>query len=174
MSRALNARISAEIQATVTSPTYLVELGFSTLLRLSTGATVTWNGATWMAADLQVAGITERSGGVLEAELVFGNAENEISAIVLGEGVRERPVTIWLIYGEAPYDPDDAVQLFAGVVDSVPAIGYPTRIQAISRGAGASRTPRVPLALIMGADIAAPGERITWGGETYVLEEMRG
>ena len=174
MSRTLNAKVTAAVADTITRPVYLVQLDFSITLRYSTGGAISWNGHTWSEADVAVSGIRELKGGTYEAILEFGNAENEISSIVLSEGVRDKAVNIWQLYGDAPYAADDAVHLFTGVIDSVPQIGYPTQLRAVSRGAGAIRSPRVPLAVILGEDMAAPGERITWGGQTYVLEAQSG
>src|SRR5574343_79503 len=118
MSRTLTAALTTEIGRDVTSPGYLVELGFATPVRLSSRGTMTWYGNTWTTWDVRVRGLAvESNGSTASGSLTLWNGDYTISALVLGEGVANRAVSIWKFYGDSALTTSDPVSVFVGVAD---------------------------------------------------------
>src|SRR5881296_792885 len=116
MSRTLTAGTLSEIGAAVTRPGYLVEIDFATILRLSSRGTMPWNGNTYTAWYVQISGVGFDAGKAQGGSLTLGDFDDSISALILDQGIADRAIRIWKIYGETP-GPSDAVPLFAGVGD---------------------------------------------------------
>lgn len=129
--RALTANTAAEVTASVTRPLYLVELGLATTLRFSTREQVTWRGLTWSAAGLRV-DLSGRKLSLLNETLSY---TDDFLA-----GVSGKPVTIWLLYGDAPFGDTDAEEVFVGEIG---AVGIGERIEIRLRPAPARRLPRL-------------------------------
>lgn len=114
--RTLSSTLLAELGRTVTRPGYLVYLGFSTPLRLSTMGDVAWGGETWIGADVKVAGLSVDERGRRQGSVSLGNADIAYGALVLNEGVADRQVVIYSAWAGAP---SDAIEEFRGVGDAV-------------------------------------------------------
>lgn len=174
MGRTLSSRNQTEIAQSGTKPILLFELGFSPILRLSTYADLTWNGYSWILAPIALADLQATEGGGMRGSIEFNNLSNLYSALVLNQGVRARTCRIWQLYGDSPYAADDGVPLFDGLMDEVPEIGDKLSITLAGAGTLARSAPDLPLSAWLGADMTAPGTRISWGGQTYILESRNG
>ncbi|MCG8004703.1 MAG: hypothetical protein JAY88_14785 [Candidatus Thiodiazotropha lotti] len=172
MARTLTAKVATAVSQLSTSPIYLVSLGYTTIIRLSTLGTVNWNGQTWSNFGVEVKGIRYTRGGGQTASLKIPNHDNAYSALILGEGIRDIPVNIYSLYGDEPYDVDDAQHVFQGVIDSVPSIGDFVDMHLVSEGVQTAWTPRIALSAFLGNDLPVPGTRIRWNGDTLVLESQ--
>lgn len=172
MPRDLTAKVEAAVSQVTTSPIYLVSLGYATIIRLSTLGTINWNGQTWSDFGVEVKGIRYTRGGGQTASLRISNHDNAYSALILGEGIRDIPVSIYSLYGDAPHDVDDAEHVFQGVIDSVPSIGDFVDMRLVSEGVRTAWTPRIALSAFLGNDMPVPGTRIRWNGDTLVLESQ--
>jgi transcriptional regulator with XRE-family HTH domain len=84
--RTLHASLSAAYGAAVQKPAWLIELSMASTLRLSSFDTVTWNGQTWTAADVDVTGLRVGALDVKPVDLVreTGMSKATISDIVNG------------------------------------------------------------------------------------------
>lgn len=92
--RTLSSALSTALAAPVQQPAILVEVGFSTPSRWSSFATLAWNGYTWMKEAIEVQGLAVQALTV-SGSLVIGNGDDVAAALVLNEGVADRPIRIW-------------------------------------------------------------------------------
>lgn len=167
--RTLNAALLTELGKTITKPGYLIEIGFSTELRLSTLGTLAFNSFTWTATDVLVQGITTDEKGNQSGSLVFNNTLNDLTAVVFNEGVADRPVKIWACYADAP---SVSVQVFDGVGDDVD-IDNRGKL-SLRLATSSSRTAFWPRRRINAASgflhLLPDGTAVTMAGQTVTLE----
>jgi hypothetical protein len=92
--RSLNATLTSAYGAAVQFPAWMILIDFNTPQRYCTGPTTTWNSQTWTATDVDV---TRLKVGALaiNGELVFGNADDVMGGIALGEGFADKRIRIW-------------------------------------------------------------------------------
>jgi hypothetical protein len=92
--RTLSVALSAALGAPVQRPAILVELAFSPVKRWSSHADLTWNGQTWLKEDVSLEGLQVEALS-LAGQLVLGNGDGAMAALVLGQGVQDRAVRLW-------------------------------------------------------------------------------
>jgi hypothetical protein len=92
--RTLSSNLYNALAGPVQQPALLVEIGFSTPWRATTGATLSWNGQTWARHDIEVAGLRVEALRV-SGTVVVGNTVSGIGAMLLNEGAVDRSVRIW-------------------------------------------------------------------------------
>ena len=172
--RTVSASTEAAITSNGTEPRYLVRLGYSPVIYLSSRETVTWDGQSWTGAagGVAVDSISQSSGGGQTASIRLPNHDAAYAALVLGSGIREITADIYMLYGDAPFAADDGEHIFSGQIDSVPTIDDWVVMQLRSSGASVSSTPRIRLAAFIGDDMPVPGTRIQWAGDVLILEEQ--
>lgn len=173
MPRSLSAVVSSSVVQAGTVPIYLVSLGYTPIIRLSTNGTRVWNGQTWSDSGVKVSQLRRTSGGGQAGSIQLPNHDNGFGAIVLGAGIRDIPVDIYQVYGDAPHAAADAEHLFSGHIDAVPSIDDFVSMSLISAGAVVQRTPRITLATFLGSSMPVPGTRIVWAGDVLVLESQQ-
>jgi hypothetical protein len=162
----LDAALIAELGLTVTRPGYLVEMAFSTPLYLSSIGDVSWDGKTWVAADVRVNGLSrdERGGGA--GQIVLGNALLDYGALVLNEGVADRAIRVWAVWAGVI----DPVAEFNGVGDAAD-IGEKVTISLAAQGTRALYSPRRFINSSTGFNTLLPrGTKLAIGNTTYILE----
>lgn len=167
--RTLGASLLTELGLTVTRPGYLVEIAFSTPLRLSTMGDVTFNSQAWSAADVQVRGLSADGQGGQGGSLLFGNTWDDYGALVLNEGIADRAIQVWACYAGAP---GDSVQIFDGVGDDADwdDAGRLT-IRLAQSAVRSAFWPRTRINAAAGFNHLIPaGSKITVAGQTYILE----
>lgn len=173
--RAISSALNTAIGQSVTRPGYLVALAFDgEIVRLSSRGTVSWGGFTWLARNLDVAGLASDGSGNVAGELRIGNDDNAMSALVLGEGIAGRAVTIYKFYGETPAA-DEVEEIFAGQGDET---GLNLALVSIRLLSDSSTRVLVPRGRITPASgfhhLTPPGTVLTWNGEKITLEPNRG
>lgn len=164
--RTLSASLLAELGLTLTRPGYLVYIGLSTPLYLSTLDDVSWDGQTWTGADLKVSGIghDERGGG--RGQLSLGNAHLDYGALVLNESVADAAIRIYAVWAGVV----EPVQEFDGVGDDV-EIGARVTIGLAAQGSRSLYAPRRFINSGSGFDTLLPaGTTLTIGQQTITLE----
>ncbi len=172
MSRTLSSGTTTELAKAVTLPGYFVEILFATPLRLSSRATLTWSGNTWITWNVRVEGLSADAGSsTQDGKIVLGDTDNTIAALVLAEGIAGRAINVWKFYGTAP-GTTDPVALFAGVGDEAslePDDGRLT-ITLAQQGGSTLFSPRRYITKAEGFSIVpAEGALLTWNGETIRL-----
>lgn len=169
--RTLSAALQAAHAAAVQRPAWLVELSLASVVRLSSYETVSWNGQTWTAADVNVASL--RVGALrISGTLVFGNADDLFGAIALTESFTDKRVRIWG-YDAGATGASDPVLVGDGV--GAGADISETVVRVNLRDAAEYRMgPRAIVAPAYGFNTLIPaGRSITINGQTYVLERGR-
>lgn len=167
--RNLSAPLLAELGLTITRPGYLIEIEFASPLRLSTIGDVTYGGNNYAAADMQVRDIKADGSLNQGSALVFANTWQDMSAMILNEGIADRPVRVLAVYAGAP---DDAVEVFAGVCDDA-AWDTKGRITIRLTDAALNKAfwPRQRINKAAGFNTLMPaGTRVTVGGVPYIWE----
>lgn len=165
--KALTPALIAELALSVTRPGYLVELGFSATLRLSTMGDISYGGQNWAAADVRISGLGADGKGSNTARLTLGNTDGAYGALVLNEGAADIPVTIYACYAGASAD---AVQLFAGVADGADISEQTVTLTLAAQRNKTLYCPRVFIAKPAFNHLQPAGTKIVWGTETFVLE----
>lgn len=163
MAKTLAASIATATGQRITTPGYLVQIDFSTPLRLSSRGDQSWNDYTWTRGRLGKVDAGEGGGSI---ELL--NADLAMSALVLNEGLADRAVTVWAFYAD---NPTDVEQVFAGVADSTEIGSERVRTRLLPENRATQYSPRRFINAAAGFNTLMPaGTRITWGGQTFVLE----
>lgn len=177
MPRTISPAFTASIAAPVTVPGYLIEIAFATPFRLCTRATITWAGLTWSrwGAELRSL-VTDGSQSAISGSIILENTDNTLSTLILAEGVADRKISIWEIYGETP-GIFDVLFLIQGVGDGsgIDINDGKVEISIMQSGGATLYTPRRYVTREEGFQaIPARGTIIAWAGERYVLEGERG
>lgn len=168
--KTLSAALAAELALTITRPGYLVEIGFASPVRLSTMGDITWSGTTWLAADVKVSGISQDGKGANKAALALGNTDSTFGALVLNEGIADRPIRIWAIYAGATATPD-AVQVFDGVGDGADISPDKVAVTLVEQSNMTLSAPRRFISKATGFSSLQPaGTKIAFNGELFILE----
>lgn len=170
--RTLTGTTSSGVAANVTLPGYFVEIAWSSVGRYSSRGTLTWNAQTWTATDFRVAGLAADSGSSnITGTLTFNNADLNIGALILAQGVAGRSIKIWQFYGDSAPGASDPVLLFDGIGDTS-TITDNGRASISMQQAGAV-TLYVPRAYMTRADgfnwLPADGQLVEWNGERVRL-----
>jgi hypothetical protein len=166
--RSLTSAQQAAVSATVTTPGYLVEIAFSTVLRLSSRGDQTWGGYTWTGGRLgKTSGLTADARGEQRGRVELINSDLAYSALVLSEGVSDRRCRIWQFYGD---NPADATLVLDGVVDDADIAPDRVTLSIVGESLRTAMFPRRIIGPGTGFNHLRPsGTKITWGGQTYVL-----
>lgn len=114
--RELSTGMAAAIAAPVTQPGYLIELLYSTPVRLCSRGDLTVLGNDWADYPFSLSGIdVDAVTPTQQGRISFGNADLMVSTLVLGpEGISDITINIWKFYGDAPDDADPLL-IFSGV-----------------------------------------------------------
>lgn len=169
--RTLTTDVTTAIEANGNIPRYLIKLGYSPAIYLSTCETVTWDSQTWLGTiGAEVTSLSTGEGGAKTASISLANHDATYSALVLGDGIRGISADIYQLFGDSPFAADDAVHLFSGEIESVPSIGDYVDMSLKSSGASVAYTPRVRLSSFIGDDMPVAGTRIPWNGDVLILE----
>lgn len=172
MKKTVTVQVQTEIAQPVTKPGYLVEIAFSTPLRLSSRGDINWNGGVFITWGFDVQIDVDATRSALAGSVVLNNTENALGTLVLLEGVADRQIKVWQIYGDAPglYD---VVPHFFGSCDeaSIDPTNGRVSISVMQSGGVTLYAPRTYITREAGFNfLPAAGTIIPWGGEQYRLE----
>ena len=92
--RTLTTALNNALAAPVQRPAVLVQIAFASTLRMTSNATLSWNGSTWTSTPVSVDGLVVEALRVSGA-IVVDNRDGVIGGLILGEGVQDRPISIW-------------------------------------------------------------------------------
>ena len=169
--RSLSSSLSTAFAGPVQRPGWLVSIQFSTsTTRLSSMQDTTYGGQTYYAADVDVSKVSLDQQGGIRGNLVLGNLDDGFGALVLGEGVADRQITI------TAFDAG-AVGTDADFVPIAVAIGGRARIDPakvsidLRSPVAYVSTPRAFINAAHGFTYLLPaGVEFKIGGQTYKLE----
>lgn len=166
--RTLSGTLATELGLTITRPGYLVEIHYSTVLRLSTLGDISYGGYVWSAGDVRVAGLGRNEQGGQGATISIGNADLDFGAEWLNEGVADRRIRIYAVWAGAS---GEAVQEFVGVGDDAELDGGRLAIRAIQDARRYTYSPRKFINPANGFNTLLPaGTKLAIGQQTYILE----
>lgn len=167
--RTLSAALITELGLTVTRPGYLIEIQYSTVLRLSTLGDISWNSYSWAGADAVVSNLSQDGKGFAAAALAVGNTDLVMGALVLNNGANDVPVNIWAVYAGATALADP-VQVFSGVTNGASIAADKVQFQLVAQGRQTLESPRVFISQLSGFSFLKPaGSTVPVGGETFTL-----
>lgn len=153
--------IAAAIALPVTSPGYLVYLGFDTALRHSTRDTLSWGGFSWTG----MLGTSVPSVGEQQATIELQNSDLTASALVLNTTLADKSCQIYKLYN------GDAVLLFDGFLDGC-EIGDRVKLTAKAL-TSARRVPSQYITYPAFRWLTPPGTAVKWGAQTVTLSPFR-
>ena len=158
---------------TVTQPIYLIEIGFTPPLRLSTRGDVTWAGNLWSGGETIVVGSLDADGSGRQSGAVqIGNLDDYMGALVLSQGVADRPMKVWKADGAA-LDAADPVLVFDGVVEGADVDTSRVSLSLAGSGTRSAFAPRRVIGAASGFNFLLPaGTKIKIGATTYTLERQ--
>jgi hypothetical protein len=177
MTRDLTPALLTELGNPITTPAYFVEILFSTPLRLSSRGDLHWNGNDWQAHDLSISGLRYDIGSAQQSgNLVLGDTDSAISALILEQGIAGRGINVWKFYGVAPAD-GDPISIFAGTGDavSVDEKSAGVNISLVQRNSRELYAPRRYQTRANGfSSLPVVGQVIFFNNANYKLERDRG
>jgi len=168
--KTLTAKQVAATTSPAQRPAYLVELNFSTVIRLCTRGQVDWNGFMWYQGGCQVGQFAIGQAGVQTVAISLANNSFAYSKIVLGETASGKRVRIWKLFGEPPYSVSDASLVFNGLIDDVPELGDVVTLNCATANARTLLVPNITIGLPYFTNMPRAGQVIYWGDESYELQ----
>lgn len=116
----------------ITTPFYLVSMGFDDILRLSTRGAYTYETHSYSAnRHVQVSSISSDNVGEQKGTLTFEDSDSFISTYVLADGCAGRSVSIYQGYGDNPLN-ENIIQVFDGIMDSSTIVDNKVTINILS------------------------------------------
>jgi hypothetical protein len=110
------------------------------------------------------------TGAVRSSSMTIANTDSAIGAIILGEGVADKAVSIYTIYAGA-LGAGDTILEFLGVADAAEVNATRATITFTGASTEASFCPRRRISRATGFNTIIPaGTTLMIGGTTYVLE----
>jgi hypothetical protein len=168
--KTLDAALLAEAGAVASQPMHLVEIGFSTPVRLCSWGDVTWNGALWVGADVVVAAMKSDGTGAGSAELRLSNHDNLLGAYLLTERIADRPIKIYAAWVDASGGPHVTEAVF-GAGGGAKVGETAAAITVVPAGSALLHAPREMISAAYGFSRLRPdGTRFRWNGADYTLE----
>lgn len=168
--RTVTQKIAAATSGPVHTPGYLVELQFSTTIRLCNRGTVIFDGHQWFQGGVEVRGIATGEGGGKSCTITIPNNQFAFSTIVLAETASGKQVRVWKLFGDPPYTDEDAVLIFTGLIDDVPELVNQVTFNCSTQNLRVTSIPNVTIGTPFFNHLPRAGQSITWGGEIYDLE----
>lgn len=155
--RTLTTTLVTKIGQRITMPAYLVEIGFSPVMRFATHQQIEWNGEAWYT------GVEVHRVSAAEAQFALRNPDNSLSALVLTQRTIDLSCRIYQMYG------DEATLLFDGILGQPTEIGE--RIEFAPRShVDVGVFPDERIGAPMCNHITPAGTVIKWGSGTLTLE----
>lgn len=168
--RIVTTKIANAIDSPVQTPAYLIEINFSTIIRLCNRETVSYGGFTWYQGGAAVTGLATGEGGAKTATIELPNNQFAYSTIILAETASGRRVRIWKLFGEAPYQDEDAQLVFDGLIDDVPELTEKVVMNCSTQNLRTTSIPAITIGAPYFNHMPRTGQSIVWGGEIYDLE----
>lgn len=157
--RTLSAPTATATAKPISLPGYLMQLGFSLVLRYSSRGDVTWNGFNWIGANLKVGQLQEAADGSASLSVVIGNSDRAFGAVCLNEAPQEKAVTVWGFYDGA-LAAGDPVQIFTGAIESCDITEAAVTLQLSSVNQRTLILPRRRISAATGFNHLLPAGRV--------------
>jgi hypothetical protein len=159
MSRTLSTATATATAQTVTQPGYLLQVGLSFLVRYSSRGDVHWNSVDWIAANLRVGELQEKSDGSVALTVSVGNTDLAFGALCLAEAPQEKAVSVWAFY-EGAIGASDPIQIFGGVIEECEITESMVTLRLSSNNQNTLFIPRRRITRDTGFTRLIPGGRV--------------
>lgn len=169
MTRTVSAPTATAAAQTITQPGILLQVGFTFVQRLSSRGDVTWNGFTWLAANIRMGQLQEAPNGSATMQVLVGNTDLAFGAACLGEAPQDKAVSLWQFF-EGATAAGDPVPIFSGVIDSCDITPAAVTLQLSSLNQRTLIIPRRRITADAGFNHLLPAGRvIEFDGVRYEL-----
>lgn len=165
--RILTTKLLDELNLTVTRPGYLIQIGFSSIIRLSSIGDVYWGNYYWYPTAFNVSGISHTGNAYSEATLSINNIDNTYSALVLNEGASDIPIKVYACYSSLS---ETVTQVFDGVIDGADIDTKNVTFRLTPQGNNTLYSPRVFISKPKFNFLQPEGTKLVANGQTYVLK----
>lgn len=166
--RSLSAALQAAHGAAVQKPAWLIEVSFPTALRISSFGDLTAMSQSWTGYDVDVSRVLVDALSV-RGELVIGNADDLIGALLLLNGVADRRIRIWGYDAGATADAD--FELLADCVGGAASLDHQRARITLRDSTAYVSSPRTFVTAAAGFTHLLPaGSTIKVGGAVVTLE----
>jgi hypothetical protein len=178
MSRSISSATLTALAAQMTSPGYLLQIGWPTPARLSSRGDTSWNSQVWVGTGFVVQGLAWDGSGDMRGVISLNNGGTQsvygdFSYNALTYGAADVPIQIW-IYDKAALATPDPVAVFDGVGDTCQIEAAKVQIQFAAKRSNVLYSPRQYITAEAGFSIVPPdGKVIYWGGQKYVLSRQQ-
>lgn len=178
----VTASQQALLDEAVTKPIYLIDIEFPTPESLSTNGDQTVGAVTYIggeiglsaAADWATASVRLPPSAARVQTLIAGDWRGKSAQIYLLPAVdyplRIVPGYVKAGYGRQGFVVDDPILLIDGILTGASADASALTIEVTHRGRVGKWAPRIRLMPPICNWLPAPGTRLTWAGEVFVLE----
>lgn len=172
--RTLSGALIAALQATVTSPGFLVSIAFASgTVYLSSRADFTYDGNTYTAADIELSGLGADAKGDQRGSLRIGNTDGAMGVIVLNEANADWTILVY-VYDAAATATADVVEIFDGIGNGVTLDERAVTIDLTSAKTSTQFVPAEYITAEQGFSYLPPaGMRIVTPTAVYTLESSR-
>ncbi|MGL5002098.1 MAG: hypothetical protein ACRDAM_04100 [Casimicrobium sp.] len=173
MPRGISGGFETKLSADGTTPGYLLEIGFSPVVRWSSLTEFPWNSQTWLEKPFSVSGFGINGTAESSGSVSFNNHDNEIGTLCLAEGVANKTFKLYSLDGIAPAS-DEARLIFDGLADGFTLNSRRVTITALLRGKQSKKIPslRITRSAIRQV-ITRPKTRVQWNGETFIIDNPK-
>lgn len=149
----------------ITEPLFLVEIGFTPPIYLSTRGPTLFDGMTYEQAMVEVLAFDSDDAGENQARLRLHSAYTDMA---ISQSMIDKPIKIGELWGdEASYDPNDMVYLLDGVISDAQIQRDYIDVQATQFNAGVSHPPGL---FYDHQNIQPAGTRITIRTNTFIIQ----
>ena len=168
--RSLSSPTLTAVAHSITEPRWFLEIGFSTVVRLSTNGDMSWNSLSWADGAFTVSGLSWDNSISQSVTVNFEDADNAIAAFVLNEEIADRSLKLWVFDAKATGTADPLL-VFDGVCSAVSGSGNGSlKLQAVKLNSKAVELPRGTYSTVLPAELFAPaGTVIQWGNTKITL-----
>jgi hypothetical protein len=153
--------LTADYNAPVTLPGYLIEIDFSPVRYFSTRGLQMWGGHTWVSSGWTFGG----------DRLVLPGGDPEMTRLILAQGVVSRRIRIWSFYGVTA-DDTTLDLLFDGVCDGAGNLIGSIALALFDNSQAVLFAPRRRVRPENGFSVLPQkGLKIVWNSTTFVLKD---
>lgn len=167
--------IQSELVNDFTKPVYLLTLGFSPVIYLSTGPDIIFNTNTYVGSLITLSSFTWTPEGGQTGDIIFLNDENSIAtALILGGSIADVTVEIYQTYMLAAGGNTTPIKVVGGVLDASTITPSQVIVRVVSSRSKSEYLPRRYYTKNEGFNfLPTDGQLITWNGENFILEAER-
>jgi len=168
--RSLSSPTLTAIAQTITEPRWFLQIDFSTVLRLCTNGSTSWNSQTWSDGAFTVSGLSWDSSITQNITLNFEDSDLAIAALVLGEDIADRAIKVWVFDAEATANADPVLVFDGAGLSASGGSDGQLKVSATRLNSKTVDLPRGTYRNNLPAELFAPaGTVVRWGSGTITL-----